>query len=65
MTNELVARIANAIEKSSSPESAARAALTIMRKPTKSVLRAGQEALGRAWKNAEECWVAMIDEALK
>ena len=65
MTSELVARIANAIEKSSSPEGAARAALTIMHKPPRLVLKAGQEALGRAWKRAEDCWEAMIDEALR
>jgi hypothetical protein len=65
MTTELETRIAKLIARASSPEEAARMAIAVMRKPTKAMLYKGQEALGRAWKKTEECWVAMIDEALR
>lgn len=45
----------------------ARAAIEAMREPTGNMIETGSEAcqhLNSRWENSNECWKAMVDEAL-
>lgn len=75
--NEIIERVAKAIEKASQPpgqkdykilmENAARAAIEAMRKPTDAMKRSGALCMpdyDPSVDDAQICWEAMIDAAL-
>jgi hypothetical protein len=71
MANEMIERVAKAIQQASTPEGQARAAIAAMRAPTRDMLRAGILTMHHSSRESvyaddslEAGYHAMIDKAL-